>query len=446
MCAESMNARRRIAWPGLVLLLAMLLPALPVQAMPSIQHWETANGARVYFVPAPELPMVDINVTFAAGSARDDGNAGLSHLTSTLLDSGAAGMSANEIADRLQALGAELNTGAARDMAWVTLRSLSDAEHLQPALTVYADVLGQPDFNASDIDRERARTQVAIRSEDQSPGEVAEIAEFKAMYGTHPYASRPSGTADSISRITRKQILAFYRKYYVAHNAVIAIVGDVDRKGAEQLAETLSSKMQPGTAAPPLPVPAALTRASEQRIFHPSAQTHILVGAPGIRRGDPDYFPLYVGNYVLGGGGLVSRLSDEVREKRGLSYSVSSQFSPMEQNGPFLLSLQTRNDKTDEALAVLRDTLKKFMQEGPTEAELVAAKKNLTGGFALRIDSNSKILDYLVVIGFYGLPLDYLNTFNDNVMAVTHDQIVDAFRRRVSPDTMATVIVGGKGR
>ena len=165
-----------------------------------------------------------------------------------------------------------------------------------------------------------------------------------------------------------------------------------------------------------------------------------------MRRGDPDYFTLYVGNHILGGSGLVSRMSKEIREKRGLSYSASSYFSPMEQNGPYLLSLQTRNDQTDAALAVLRDTLKEFIKDGPTDAELEAAKKNITGGFALRVDSNSKILDYLVVIGFYGLPLDYLDTFNANIMAVTREQIVDAFRRRVSPDSMATVIVGGESK
>jgi len=168
------------------------------------------------------------------------------------------------------------------------------------------------------------------------------------------------------------------------------------------------------------------------------------MGAPGMRRGDPDYFPLYVGNYVLGGSGLVSRLSEEIREKRGLSYSVSSSFSPMEQDGPYLLSLQTRNDQADEALAVMRKTLQTFLDEGPTEEELIAAKKNITGSFALRIDSNAKILSYLVVIGFYGLPLDYLDTFNAKVEAVTREQIIDAFRRRVSPGTMATVIVGGE--
>ena len=168
------------------------------------------------------------------------------------------------------------------------------------------------------------------------------------------------------------------------------------------------------------------------------------MGAPGMHRGDPDYFPLYVGNHVLGGGGLVSQLHEEVREQRGLSYSVNSYFSPMEQDGPYLLSLQTRNDQVDEALAVMRDTLQKFVDKGPTDKELVAAKKNITGGFPLRISSNSGIVDHLNMIGFYDFPLDYLDTFNDKVTAVTRQQIVDAYQRRVFPDTMVTIIVGGE--
>jgi zinc protease len=186
-----------------------------------------------------------------------------------------------------------------------------------------------------------------------------------------------------------------------------------------------------------------LVKASEERIFHPSTQTHVLMGAPAISRTDPDFFPLYVGNHILGGGGLVSELNEEVREKRGLSYSVSSAFAPMAQAGPFTLGLQTRNDQMEEALRVLRETLQRFHDQGPTEEELIAAKKNITGGFALRIDSNSKIIEYLAVIGFYGLPLDYLETFNDKVMAVTRAQIREAFQRRVHPGVMATVIVGG---
>ena len=427
---------------GLLLWAAQLPVAL---AMPGIQHWVTDNGARVYFVQAPELPMVDVNITFAAGSVRDDGQAGLAHMTSTLLDMGAAGLSANEIASRMESLGAELTTGSARDMAWVKLRSLSDAAHLQPALTLIADVINSPDFNKADFERERERTLVAIRRSEQSPGTVAGYTFFNQTYGDHPYAPRPSGTVESIAAIKLGELKKFYTRYYVARNAVVSIVGDLDRKAAEQLVNQVIGKLPAGERAAAVPPVPQLKSAQEQRIFHPSAQTHVRMGAPGMHRGDPDYFPLYVGNHVLGGGGLVSRLHNEVREKRGLSYSVNSYFSPMEQDGPYLLSLQTRNDQVDEALSVMRDTLQKFLDKGPTEDELVASKKNITGGFPLRIASNSNILDYLNVIGFYDLPLDYLEVFNDRVMAVTREQIVDAFQRRVKPETMTTIIVGGDG-
>ncbi len=435
------NTMKRASIAGVLLL--VFAWALPAQAMPPIQHWETKNGARVYYVPAPELPMVDINVTFAAGSARDGEHAGLAHMVSTLLDSGAAGMSADALATRIEELGAELETGSARDMAWVSLRSLSDARYLEPALDIMGSVLGRPDFNKADFERERNRTIVAVRSSEQSPSTVAEHAYYLSLYGSHPYARRPSGTEESLGKIRLEQVKDFYRRYYVARNAVIAMVGDLDRKAAEQLAEKLSGQLAEGRQADKLPAPEPLKEAREERIFHPSAQTHVRMGAPGMNRSDPDYFPLYVGNHVLGGGGLVSRLNEEIREQRGLSYSVYSYFSPMEQDGPYLLSLQTRNDQVDEALSVMRDTLEKYVKDGPTEEELVAAKKNITGGFALRIDSNSKILDYLVMIGFYGLPLDYLDTFNDKVMAVSRAQVLDAYRRRVNPDTMSTIIVGG---
>jgi zinc protease len=384
-----------------------------------------------------------VRVVFAAGSARDAALPGLAGLTNGLLDKGAAGLSADAIADRVEGLGAQLGSGSLRDMAWVSLRSLSDSAHFDPAVELMAAVLTKPDFNQRDVDRERERTLVALRHSEQQPDDIAEYHFYADIYGKHPYASRPIGTEASLKRIARADIKDFYARYYVAANATIAIVGDIDRPGAERLARRVSAGLPAGQPAAPLPAVAPLEKASEERIFHPSTQTHVLMGAPGIDRNDPDFFPLYVGNHILGGSGLVSLLYEEVREKRGLSYSVSSAFIPMQKKGPFMLGLQTRNDQLDEALGVLRETLQRFHDEGPTKEELVAAKKNITGGFALRIDSNSKIIQYLAVIGFYGLPLDYLETFNDKVMAVTPGQIRDAFQRRVHPHVMATVIVGG---
>ena len=413
-------------------------------AMPPIQHWQTANGARVYYVPAPELPMLDIRVVFAGGSVRDGDLPGLASMTNHLLDKGAAGLTANDLAARLEGLGAQLGSGALRDMAWVSLRSLSDAALLEPALELLQQVLGQPDFNAGDFERERERTLVSLREDEQSPSTIAGYRFYQTVFGEHPYATRPVGDAASLQRMTLRDIRAYYEKHYVAGNAIIAIVGDVNRKAAERLAQQLAGALRDGEAAPAVATVAALEGASEERILHPSTQTHVRMGAPGMRRGDPDYFPLYVGNHILGGGGLVSRLNEEIREQRGLSYSVYSYFSPMEQDGPYIFGLQTRNDQLDEALEVLRATLKDFHREGPTEEELVAAKKNITGGFALRVDSNSKIVEYLAMIGFYKLPLDYLVTFNSRVEAVTREQIREAFRRRVPVGNMATVIVGGE--
>jgi len=240
-------------------------------------------------------------------------------------------------------------------------------------------------------------------------------------------------------------LLAFYRSHYNADRAVVAIMGDVTRARAEQIAEALTGGLPAGSAAtanlPPVP---ALAAPAERDIEHPSAQAHIVVGQPGMKRNDPDYFPLWVGNYILGGGGFSSRLYEQVREKRGLSYSVYSYFAPYEQTGAFQVGLQTRGDQARDALAVVRSVVGDFVAQGPTPDELEAAKQNIVGGFALRIDSNRKIVDYLAVIGFYQLPLDYLDTFPAKVEAVTLEQIRDAFQRRIHPDRMATVVVGAK--
>ena len=424
-------------------ILAWLTSSGMLHAAPVIQHWQTDKGTRVFFVPAPELPMVDIRMLFAAGSAHDDGQPGLAGLASGLLDKGAAGLSANEIADRLEGLGAELTTGSLRDSAWVSLRSLSDPAQLEPAMELMSKVISQPDFNKRDFKRERERKLVALRRSEQEPSSIADYRFYEAVFGKHPYATRPIGTEESLKKITLRDIRAYYEKYYVARNAIIAIVGDVDRKDAERLANQLTMELPAGEAAAETPVVPPLAQAAEQRIHHPSTQTTVRMGAPGMHRGDPDYFPLYVGNHVLGGGGLVSRLFIEVRDKRGLSYGVSSYFSPMAQDGPYTFGLQTRNDQVDEALDVMRSILVEYHDKGPTDKELTASRKNITGGFALRIDSNSKIVEYLGMIGFYNLPLDYLDTFNDKVMAVTREQIIDAYQRRVDPDRMVTVIVGG---
>ena len=283
---------------------------------------------------------------------------------------------------------------------------------------------------------------IALQGEQQSPESIAEKAFYKALYGKHPYASPVLGTEESVKALARNDVVAFHKKYYVAHNAVVALVGALDRSEAEKLVNELVKGLPDGETPPPLPDVVPLKKSQDIHVDYPSTQTHVLIGQPGMTRDDPDYFVLYVGNHILGGSGLVSRISDEVREKRGLSYSAYSYFFPMRDEGPYILGLQTRNEKTGEAIQVMRETLQKFIDEGPTEKELKASKQNITGGFPLRISSNSKIVNNLSAIGFYNLPLDYLDNFNSKIEAVTVDQIRNTFKRRVHPDKLVTVTVG----
>ena len=416
--------------------------AITAQSGPQIEQWQTENGAKVLFVASSELPMVDMRIVFDAGGAKDSELPGVALLTSGMLSEGTGELDATQIAKHFEDLGARFGANSYRDMSVISLRSLSDKELLTPALDMMSRVITEPSFPNDSFERERKRMLIGIQSSKESIGDVTNKAFYKALYGDHPYASPTIGTEETVSALKRSDLQKFHKRYFVANNAVIAIMGDVNRKEAEDMADKLVAKLPKGQAAAITPKPAK-TKAETLRINHPSQQTHIKMGQPGITRGDPDFFPLYVGNHILGGSGLVSRLSEEIREKRGLSYSAYSGFSPMRANGPYTLSLQTRNDQAEEALQVLQDTLKKYIEHGPTEEELIAAKKNITGSFPLRLASNRSIVEYLSLIGFYNLPLDYLDTFNTKVDAVTQQDIVDAYQKRVSLDQMKTIIVGG---
>lgn len=432
-------------FPALILIgLGLYVAASgPAWAVPKIQHWQTPNGVRVLFVETHELPMVDIKVVFDAGSARDGDKAGLARLTSTLLDEGAGDLSVDQIARRFEDVGAQYTTGSKRDYATVGLRSLTDPKLLNTAVDTLATVLRDPTFPQSAVDRERKRMLVDLEQQKESLEDIATRRFYAALYGKHPYATPPSGTKDSLQGLTRDDVVDFYHRHYVAADALVVIVGDLKRGEARTLADTAVGKLPKGEAAPALPRAAGLTGSDTVRVAHPSTQTHVMSGQVGITHRDEDYFPLYVGNHILGGNGLVSRLSEEIREKRGLSYYAYSYFDPMRARGPFVMGLQTRNNQVQEAIDVMNKTLDTFVEKGPTAKELKESKQNITGGFPLRIDSNGKIARYLTFIGFYKLPLNYLNTFNRHVEQVTLAQIRRAFKRHVHPGKRLTVIVGG---
>ena len=434
----------RSAWVAWALALLVGLPASGAFAVPTIQTWVTPAGARVYFVENRDLPILDVSVDFPAGSSFDRRDrSGAASLARHMLRFGADGLTEDQISNRLADVGAELSGRFDLDRAGMGVRTLSSERERNAAIDVLARVLQAPIFPAAAVERERARVVAGLKEAETKPEIIASKAFYAGLYGDHPYALPTSGTPDTVSSISREDLLQFYRAHYNADRAVVAIMGDVSREEADRIARRLTDGLpkapDDGTGIPNV---TSLTKASENRINHPAAQSHILIGAPGIRRDDPDFFALSVGNYVLGGGGFVSRFTEEVRSKRGLAYSVYSSFNPMRYEGPFQIGLQTKKEQAGEALDVVRATLQDFIASGPTEQELQAAKQNLIGGFPLRVDSNRKIHDYVALIGFYDLPLDYLNTYPKKVESVTVDDVKTAFRTRVNPDALVTVVVG----
>jgi zinc protease len=413
-------------------------------AAAQIENWQSEKGSRVYFVKTDALPMVDIQVIFDAGSARDGEKFGLSSLTTNLLDSGAGKWNAEDIAQLFESVGANFGTNSSIDNASVTLRALTEKPLFDKAIDTMRVILSNPTFVKNDFAREKNRTLAALKQREESPADLANLTFYKAIYGEHPYGHPNLGTLQTVEKFTEKDVKHFYKTYFSASNAIVVIVGNLSKDDAEKTANLLTLDLPQGEKPAPLPDVPALTKATTQNLDFPSTQTHVLVGLTGTYRKDPDYFPLYVGNHILGGGSLVSKLFDEVREKRGLAYSASSGFMPLLKNGVFVASLQTRNDQTSQALDVLNQTLSDFVKNGVTDTELTAAKNNIVGGFPLKFDSNKELVNYVSMIGFYQMPLDYLDTFQQNIQNVTKEQIADAFKRRVDLNLLQIVTVGKK--
>ena len=411
---------------------------------PQIEQLHLENGIKTLFVAAPELPMLDIAVLFDAGSGRDGKLAGLAQLTHGLLSAGSGELDADAIARKFEDVGALFGVSVNLDRSSVTLRSLSDEKLFNQALSTFIAVLTQPSFPDKDFQRLKRQTLVAIKGEEQRPGDIASKAFYKAIYEDHPYAHPTLGYRESIDAITLSDVKKFHQQYLIAENASITIVGGIDTKKARQIAQQITTGLATGKKPVPIAKPAPVLPAADIFVPYPSQQSHIFLGQIGIARSDPDYFTLYTGNHVLGGGGFTSRLVKEVRVARGLSYSVYSYFFPMQLNGPYILGMQTRTDQAQQALEVSLEIIEKLMDEGVTEEELKLSKNNIIGGFPLRIDSNRDVLAYLSLIAYYNLPLDYLDTFTAKISAVSENDIRAAFKKHLKLDTMAKIVVGGK--
>jgi len=418
-----------------------------------IQHWSQPGGAKVWLVESPAIPMVDVQIDFDAGGRRDPADqAGLASVTAGMLSKGVAtrgseaALDENQLGEAWADLGASFGASAGTDRMSFSLRSLSYPDLLERAAALAARQIGEPSFPEPIWQRDRERLSAAIREANTRPATVAGRAFSKGVYGDHPYGFEM--TEATLARMGVADMRKLYAQLIAPCRAKVSIVGALNRAQADALVTQLLSRLPAADAAackplPTVPEVAALTASQERRVPFDSAQAHVFIGQPGHKRDDPDFFALLVGNYTLGGGGFVSRLTTEVREKRGLSYSVYSYFSPGLHAGAFMVGLQTRPDQAEQALQVSREVVARFVAEGPTPQELKAAKDNLIGGFALRIDSNRKLLDNVANIAWNNLPLDYLDSWTRQVEKVTAADVRAAFARKLQPERMVTVVVGG---
>ena len=453
---------------------AAALVGLSAQAGVPIERWQLPNGAQVYMAATDALPIVDVQIDFDAGSRRDPpAQAGLAGVTAGMVEKGVRpegcpppaarkttppadgdgcrvpALDQNQLGEAWADLGAEFDVGASADRMSFTLRSLADPALLAKAVALAAREIGEPSFPDDVWQRERERLSAAIRESNTKPGTLASRAFGRDVYGGHPYGD--DATEATLAAISTADMRARYAQTILPCRAKLTVVGAVTRAQADRIASDLLARLPASVsnasgacpALPPVAEVPPLARAVTERIPFDSAQAHVLIGQPGYARRNPDHFALTLGNYILGGGGFVSRLTDEVREKRGLAYSVYSGFSPGLHAGAFRVGFQTRPDQADEAVKVAQDVLAKFVADGPTEAELKAAKDNLIGGFPLLMDSNRKLLGNVANIAWNDLPLDYLDTWTAKMNAVTVSDIKAAFARTLQPEKMVTVVVGG---
>lgn len=414
-----------------------------------IQHWTQPSGAQVFLVESPTIPMVDLRLELDGGSRRDP--AAQAGLVSAMVGAMGDGVRAtaqepaldeNGLSEAWADLGASFGGTATADRLGFSLRSLTYPDLLTKAASLAARELAEPAFPEAIWLRDRPKLIASLKEAQTRAPSVAAKAFAKAVYGQHPYGAET--TEASLLRIGVADFAALHAQLLRPCRAKVSLVGALNRAQADALVTQLLSRLPQGECPALLPVPEVepLQQAAQHDIAFDAAQAQVLMGQPGYPRRDPEHFALVVGNHILGGGGFTSRLTSEVREKRGLTYSVYSYFAPGLHAGAFTVGLQTRPDQAQQALKLVREVVTRFVAEGPTEKELQAAKDNLIGGFPLLLDGNRKLLDNVANIAWNGLPLDYLDTWTQHINKLTVADIRAAFGRKLQPEKMVTVVLG----
>jgi zinc protease len=405
------------------------------------QQWTHTLGTPIYFIPAADLPMLDLRLIFNAGSARDNKLPGLASLTAALMDQGTDKLDVNSISEQLETLGSQLSIAAYRDMAVIQLRTLTDPANLQPTLQLLTRILSAPSFPDAALTRIRNQYLLALQQEQQQPAALIQKKMWQALYPQHPYGKPPSGTNESLSAITQADLKTFYQQHYTGANAVLAMVGAIDRKTAESISHQLLTALPAGSVVPALSPPSPI---STQHIHIPfaSQQTHIQIGVLGISRNHEQYAALYLANEILGGGGFSSRLNQVIREDAGLAYSIGSYFVPMLSQGPLMISMQTRNEKAAEALQKIDQVLAAMINDGPTESEIQSARQHIVRSYPLSLATNLNQVGQLASLAFYQLPAAQINDFPQQLMSVQTSSTLQILKQLLLPEQRIIITLG----
>ncbi|MGR3715620.1 MAG: M16 family metallopeptidase [Thermohalobaculum sp.] len=416
-----------------------VLVAAPVQAL-EIQGLKSPGGAVFWLVEEPSIPIVALEISFAGGARLDpEDRAGLANMMAGLIEEGAGDLDAVGFSKARDDVSARFGFSAGRDSMEVSARML--VETLEPSVALLATALASPRFDPEPMDRVRAQILSIIAESGTKPSTVAAKAWYAGTFPGHPYGRPTDGTAESVSAITRDDLVAARLLLLTRANARIAVVGAIDAEQAGRMVDTILAGLEQGT-------PLVRARTSDTpppglRVIELDVpQSAAVFGHAGLARDDPDFIPAYVMNYVLGGGGVFSRLMAEVREKRGLAYSVYSYLSVRDETALFLGGVQTANERMAETLEVIKAEWARMAADGITAEELDRARRYLTGAFPLRFDSNAKIASYLVFMQEENLGIDYLERRNGLIRAVTLEDVKRVAARLLKPSNLSIVVVG----
>ncbi|OZA75274.1 pitrilysin family protein [Polynucleobacter sp. 39-46-10] len=419
-----------------------------------IEKLDSFKGAQAYLVQTKSLPMVDIEISIDAGDRYDpSAKSGLATVVGQLMNYGAKSekglLNEAQIADEIADLGANLGISVSGERAIMRIRTLSRKDLRDRAVQLASAMLSAPTYDAKILAREKQRMTTALLESETKPESVLDRRFRKLVYGDYPLANSP--TVRSIANISTTDLQQFHRQFYRGDRMIVSIVGDVGKVEAAEIVQGLLQRVpQSGPAIAKLPEfeRSTVEPLSQREVTIPfdTQQAHIAMGMTAVTRSNPDYFPLLVGNYVLGSGGFVSRLMSEVREKRGLAYSVFSYFAPGKDVGIFQAGVQTKSDQATLALEVMSSTIAQFIANGPMQSELDAAKANLINGYPLRIDNNRKLLDNVSSIAWNNLPLDTMDVWTKQVEMVSLDQVKEAFQKYLAMDRMKIVVLGVKNK